>query len=63
MSVVVLQEENDAGSAGPVNVHVLLDFLRLMHSNKEAEASHIKQHLNIIDQDIQQVAYYYFTLK
>ena len=34
---------------------MLLDFLRMMHSNKEAEASHIKSHLDMIDRDIQQV--------
>ena len=36
-------------------MHVLLDFLHMMHSNKEAEASHIKSHLDMIDRDIQQV--------
>ena len=50
-----MQQAGRANDAEEVDVHVLLDFLRMMHSNKEAEASHIKGHLDMIDRDIQQV--------
>lgn len=48
-------QRNGQKQQDSVDVHMLLDFLRKMHSNKEAEATHLKNHLDILDKDIQQV--------
>ena len=38
-----------------LDVQVLLDFLRLMYSSKATEAKEIRGHLQMLDDDIQQV--------
>jgi len=39
-----------------VDVQVLLDFLKTMHTSKQTEAAYIKNHIELIDRDIQQVS-------
>lgn len=53
----MLKERSGQGSKDTVDVKVLLDFLRAMHGNKEAEASHVKNHISMLDRDIRQVKF------
>ncbi len=45
------------GSSDSVDVQVLLDFLKTMHTSKQTEAAYIKNHIELIDRDIQQVGF------
>lgn len=49
------QDKSRRGSGDTVDVKVLLEFLKTMHNTKEAEAQHIKSHIEMLDKDIRQV--------
>ena len=53
-----MQGKAGQGSGDTVDVKVLLEFLKTMHNTKEAEAQHIKSHIEMLDKDIRQVLTY-----